>query len=112
MIVIIDTTKGEAYNFKTRKDAGQFIGVSLPTLRNWLTNPFFLYRTLIITSTGNGKIEKSKAALAERIQKEYTEANTRLAKEAFVQGLDFNNRNIRTADPRPEESTNVVRSGR
>jgi len=65
MIVIIDTEKGEAYNFKTRKDAGKFIGVSMPTLRGWLEHPFFLYRKFIITMTGNEKIEKSKKALYE-----------------------------------------------
>ncbi len=66
MIVIIDTSKGHAHNFKTRKDAGEFIGISLPTLRAWLRDPFYLHKTLIITHTSNEKVEKSNRALLKK----------------------------------------------
>jgi len=110
MIVIIDTTQGEAYNFKTRKDAGRFIGVSLPTLRGWLTHPFFLYRTLIITSTGNGKIEKSKKALNDKIRADFERAWKVTSKDKYVP-VSFEDRDVRVKDSRPEESTYVDRSG-
>jgi len=66
MVVIIDTAKGQSYNFTTRKDAGEFIGVSLPTLRSWLAKPFYLYKTLIITNTTHEKVKKSNRALLKR----------------------------------------------
>lgn len=66
MIVILDTTKGRAHNFKTRKDAGEFIGCSLPTLRGWLKKPFYLHRSLIITHTSNEKVQQSKRALLKK----------------------------------------------
>jgi len=70
MIIILDTADGQAYNFRTRKEASEFLGVSRPTLRGWLTNQFYLYRTLIITHTSNEKITKSNRELLKRhIQK-------------------------------------------
>ena len=59
MIVILDTAKGEKHDFKFRNEAAQFIGVSLPTLRSWLKEPFYLHKTLIITYT-NGKAKKEE----------------------------------------------------
>jgi hypothetical protein len=64
MIVILDTAKGEKHEFKFRKDAAEFISVSLPTLRTWLKEPFYLHKTLIITYT-NGKSKKSIEANLE-----------------------------------------------
>lgn len=66
MIIILDTSTGAAENFTTRNDAAEFIGVSRPTLRTWLTKPFFLYKTLIITHTSNEKVNKSKRALLKK----------------------------------------------
>jgi arginine/ornithine N-succinyltransferase beta subunit len=74
MIVIIDTKSGKTYNFKTRKSAGTFIGVSQPTLREWLKNPFYLYRVLIITETDKRKLQAGERELAERallVQKQF-----------------------------------------
>ena len=66
MIVILDTTEGEAYNFGTRTAAAEFIGVSTPTLRGWLTKPFYLHKSLIITHTSNEKVQQSKRALLKK----------------------------------------------
>ena len=66
MIVILDTANGQAYNFKTRVEASQFLGVSRPTLRTWLASPFYLYRTLIITHTSNEKVIRSNRELLKR----------------------------------------------
>jgi len=96
--------KGEAYNFKTRKDAGRFIGVSLPTLRAWLTHPFFLYRTLIITDTGNGKLEKSKRALLAKVRQDYIEAERKRIEKVHVQGLLYQDRDARNNGSRPKET--------
>ncbi len=65
MVVIIDTRSGRAYNFRFRKDAALLLGVSLPTLRGWLKNPFFLYRTFIITEATKSKQRISEQYLAE-----------------------------------------------
>ena len=105
MIVIIDTGKGEAYNFKTRKDAGQFIGVSLPTLRGWLTEPFFLHKTLIITSTGNGKLEKGHTAIRKKI---YSDMRER-AEKADIQRVTDSDRNVRTGNLREVEPPDLER---
>jgi hypothetical protein len=59
MIVILDTAKGEKHEFKFRKDAAEFISVSLPTLRTWLKEPFYLHKTLIITFANNGTQKKA-----------------------------------------------------
>ena len=66
MIVILDTTKGRSFNFGTRTAAAEFIGVSRPTLRGWLKNPFYLHKTLIITHTSNEKVQQSKRALLKK----------------------------------------------
>lgn len=74
MVIVIDTKAGKTYNFKFRKSAGEFIGVSQPTLRDWLLNPFFLYRTLIITETDKKKLQAGERELAERrltVQKQF-----------------------------------------
>jgi len=63
MIVILDTEKGRALNFRYRKEGALFLDVSQPTLRKWLKEPFYLHKTFIITSTGNGKIEESQKIL-------------------------------------------------
>lgn len=66
MIIILDTSDGAAYNFTTRNAAAEYLSVSRPTLRAWLTKPFFLYKTLIITHTSNEKVNKSKRALLKK----------------------------------------------
>lgn len=63
MVIILDVKQGEALNFKTRKESAAYLGITAPTLRKWLKEPFFLYRTFIITDIGNGKIERSREAL-------------------------------------------------
>jgi len=65
MIIVLDTAQGQAFNFKTRREAGEFIGVSRPTLREWLKSPFYLHKSLIITHTSNEKVEESRKALFE-----------------------------------------------
>jgi hypothetical protein len=67
MVIILDTRSGRAYNFRTRKSAGLFIGVSQPTLREWLKTPFFLHKFFIITETTKGKQRTSEKMLAEDI---------------------------------------------
>ena len=61
MIVILDTAKGQKHEFKFRKDAAEFMGVSLPTLRTWLKEPYYLHKTLIITFTNNGTTKKTSS---------------------------------------------------
>ncbi len=63
MVIILDAENGKALNFRYRKDAGKYLGVSQPTLRRWLDSPFFLYRKFIITETGYEKIEQGREQL-------------------------------------------------
>jgi hypothetical protein len=63
MVIILDTTEGKSYHFKTRKDAGNFAGVTQPTLRGWLAHPFFLYKSFIITESNHEKISETKKIL-------------------------------------------------
>lgn len=63
MIVILDTSDGEAYNFTTRNAASEYLKVSTPTLREWLKQPFYLHKTLIVTHTSNEKVKASRQAL-------------------------------------------------
>lgn len=63
MVIFLNTVDGKAYHFETRKEAGAFAGVTQPTLRKWLSNPFFLYKTFIITETRNGKAKETKKML-------------------------------------------------
>lgn len=93
MIVILDTAKGKAYNFRTRKEAGEFIGVSQPTLRAWLSEPFFLHKTLIITITSHEKVKKSNRALLKKAVEQFREIeihNERMAAKAPFQGVQPN----------------------
>lgn len=64
MVIILDLNTGTTYNFKTKKAAGRFLGVSAPTLRGWLRHPFFLWRSLILTATDEEKVKKSLEALS------------------------------------------------
>jgi len=93
MIVILDTASGEAYNFKFRKDSAEFIGVSVPTLRGWLQEPFFLYKTLIITEAGNGKIESSLRALQGIRLRMAAQRKKALVEKYHVQGSLYSDRN-------------------
>ena len=110
MIVIIDISIGQTFNFKTRKDAARFMRVSLPTLRGWLVKPFFLYKTLIITSTGNGKIEKSNRALLEQIKIEDLRRSKEIAGKAHVQGILYKDRNSGNTISRSSKAANVVQN--
>ncbi len=67
MVIILDTSKGKAYHFRTRKRAGEFMGITQPTLRRWLDYPFFLHKTLIITETRNGKPEQTEKELVDQV---------------------------------------------
>ena len=51
MIVILDTAKGEAHHFSTRRKASIFLSVSARTLRRWLVIPFYLHKNYIIVFT-------------------------------------------------------------
>lgn len=93
MIVILDTASGEAYNFKYRKDSAEFIGVSVPTLRGWLQNPFFLHKNLIITEAGNGKMESSLRALQNLRKRIETQRNREIIESIHVQGTLYSDRN-------------------
>jgi hypothetical protein len=87
MIVILDTAKGQSYNFKTRKEAGEFIGVSLPTLRGWLAAPFYLHESLIITHTSNEKIQTSRRALVKKQVRQIRQDEIDRVATAHVQGV-------------------------
>lgn len=99
MIVILDTTKGEAHNFTTRADAAKFIGISRPTLRIYLANPFYLYKTLIITYTSNEKVQRSKRALLKKQMAQF--------REEEIQRVLPENRNVPVNDSRSEQPAEV-----
>ena len=109
MIVILDTAKGQAYNFKFRKEAAEFIGVSLPTLRGWLAEPFYLYKTLIITHTTNEKILKSNRELLKRHIEKIGEDERTNGKAVDLPGVVDQNQNIPIDNPRPEEPAHMDR---
>lgn len=92
MIAILDMTTGEAFNFKTRKETAQFIGVSLPTLRGWLKRPFYLHETFILTQIGNGKIERSRSALAAKIRADNERHKKAMVERYHVQGVLYKDR--------------------
>lgn len=66
MVIIIDTSCGEVYNYRTRKAAYQFMGMSEPTFRKYAERPFFFYRSFIVTCTSKDIIERSEQRLIER----------------------------------------------
>ena len=108
MIVIIDTTKGQALNFTTRKDAGEFIGVSRPTLRAWLTKPFYLYKTLIITHTSNEKVNQSKHALLKKKMAKFRKEEIENVRIPQIQGNEHKDGDFTINDSRSEEPTEVA----
>lgn len=116
MIVVLDTAKGHAHNFKTRKDAGEFIGISLPTLRAWLKEPFYLHKTLIITHTSNEKVKKSNRALLKKQMAQFaSEAIDRVKASKRVepvQGSADQNPDVPINGSRPEEPTDLDRADR
>lgn len=63
MIVIFDTQNGQVYHFNTRSATAKFLGVSLPTLRDWCRHPFFLYRTLVIILTNDKRRRETEEFL-------------------------------------------------
>ena len=105
MVVILDTADGQAYNFKTRKQAGEFIGVSLPTLRGMLGEPFFLYHSLIITNTTNEKVQKSNRALLKKTIRRMGQAEIDRVNLANVQGSFPDNRVVPIKGSRPKKNT-------
>ncbi len=104
MIVILDTAKGESYNFRFRKEAAEFMGVSLPTLRGWLGHPFFLYKTLIITHTSNEKIRRSNHALLKRHMEKIGNDESERRKPANLSGVLLPLGDIPINNSRPQES--------
>ncbi len=110
MIVIIDAGKGIVYNFKTRKDAGEFIGVTRPTLRKWLTNPFYLHKTLIITHTSNEKVQQSNRALLKKKVAEFRTDEINRVKGlevGDVQRIPAHVGSVPINDSRPEQTAVV-----
>jgi len=109
MIVILDTATGEAYNFKFRKEAGEFIGVSLPVLRLWLKEPFYLYKTLIITNTTNEKVLKSNRELLKRHIRKIGEVERNNGQAVDVPGVVDQHEDVSVKDSRPERPAPVDR---
>lgn len=113
MIVILDTAKGKDYNFTTRKDAGEFIGVSRPTLRGWLKSPFYLHKSLIITHTSNEKVQRSKRALLKKKMAQFaSEEIDRVGKAQEVERISVSNQSgdVRINNSRSVEPAEVERN--
>ena len=87
MIVILDTATGQSLNFKTRNEAAEFVGVSLPKLRSMLAEPFFLYKNLILTFTSNEKVQRSRYELAKKLVVQLRESQIKIANSIQVQGV-------------------------
>lgn len=62
MVIIINVHRGEVYDFKTRKRAGEYLGITQRTLRKWLSHPFYLHESFIILSI-NGKRETKNTTM-------------------------------------------------
>jgi hypothetical protein len=107
-IVVLDLTTGESLNFETRKETAEFIGVSLPTLRGWLAAPFYLYQQFILTQTGNGKIEKSRRALAAIVKQRHEDHKKEVVERYHVQGVLYQDRVNGSNDPQPKGATAPV----
>jgi len=65
MIIVLDFSSGGVYHFRYRKTAAKFIGVSLPTFRKWLKEPFFLHKSLVIVSTSLEKARETEIELTD-----------------------------------------------
>lgn len=115
MIVILDVAKGQAYNFKYRKDAAEFIGVSLPTLRTWLAEPFYLHKTSIITITTDEKILKSNRELLKRHIEKIGEMEIKFERTngtpVDLQRVDNQNKDVPINGTRPQRTAPVDRAG-
>ena len=109
MIVILDTAKGQALNFKTRKEAAQFIGVSLPTLRSMLAEPFYLFKTLILTNTTHEKIKRGNRELVYKDMRQREVDKINVANKIHVQGVFDHMGDVPINGSRPEETTDVGR---
>jgi len=110
MVIILDTAKGEAYNFKFRKEAAEFMGVSLPTLRSWLAEPFYLYKTLIITHTSDEKVTKSNRELLKRHIQKIGELERKNGEPVNLPGVVDQHKDVRgTERPRSERPAPVGR---
>ena len=87
MIVILDTSDGKEYNFTTKKAACEYLGISTPTLRGWVKDSFYLYKSLIITHTSNEKVQRSKRALVKKQVEQFRQDEIHRTKVVHVPGL-------------------------
>lgn len=115
MIVILDTAAGQDYNFRFRKDAAEFIGISQPVLRTWLKEPFYLHKTLIITHTSNEKVLRSNRELLKRHIQKIGEVEIEIQRtngEAVdLSGVDLKHEDVSVEDSRPQRTAPVDRAG-
>jgi len=109
MVVILDTATGAALNFRTRKQAAEFIGVSLPTLRTMLSEPFFLYKSLIITITNHEKIKKGERELLYKVMRDKAEREIEMAKRFHIQGVFPHIGDVPVNGSRPKQPANLGR---